>query len=349
MLKRLLLAAAAFAAPVLSAYCNGAPSPNAKQNLFPIDTSDLVQIAQVPNGIGYMANNGTDFAFKVLHLYGSAYQMGFAHGSLFPAEVKQMSEAIYAYMVDQVAENLEFLPTWLADLIGEIGLDAALDLLIDLTKPFTGSYIYDELHGIADGSGADYDTLCRVHLIGELTQGDCSMYGASGPATLGGKTLQLRALDWDTDGPFNAHPAVIVYHPSEGLGHPFANVGFLAWIGVMTGISSQQMAVSEIGVSFPDSTHFGNESFEGIPFVYLLRDVLQFDQSYTDSVTRLETANRTCDLILGVGDGKAAEFRGFAYSASQIEVYDYTNMQPWNATNTWHPRMDHITYWGMVR
>lgn len=161
--------------------------------------------------------------------------------------------------------------------------------------------------------------------------------------------LTSACSDWDTEGPFNNHPAVIVYHPSQD-GHAFANVGFLSWVGTLTGQSSVQMAISEIGVSYPDTTHFGNESFVGIPFVFLLRDILQFDGTYVDAVNRITNANRTCDLILGVGDGKPAAqtFRGFAYSASQLEVYDYTNMQPWNATgNTWHPRFDHITYWGM--
>ena len=37
------------------------------------------------------------------------------------------------------------------------------------------------------------------------------------------------------------------------------------------------MAISEIGVSFPDET-FGKESRFGIPFTYILRDIIQFDQ-----------------------------------------------------------------------
>ena len=37
---------------------------------------------------------------------------------------------------------------------------------------------------------------------------------------------------------------------------------------------------------------------------YLLRDVLQFDQTLMDAERRMTTAHRTCDLILGVGDGK---------------------------------------------
>ena len=37
------------------------------------------------------------------------------------------------------------------------------------------------------------------------------------------------------------------------------------------------MAISEIGAAYADYT-FGKESRKGIPFTYLLRDVLQFDQ-----------------------------------------------------------------------
>ena len=111
------------------------------------------------------------------------------------------------------------------------------------------------------------------------------MYGAWGAATAStGKTFQLRALDWDIDGPFKDYPAVVVYHPSESdNGHAFANVGFVGWIGALTGQSSQQMAISEIGVSYPDAS-FGQESRIGVPFTFLLRDILQFDKTYLVSV-----------------------------------------------------------------
>lgn len=80
----------------------------------------------------------------------------------------------------QVEQNIAFLPSWLADAIAEYGLELALDLLIDLTKPSTGAYFYEELKGLADGSGTDHKQLERIHLIGELTQGDCSMVRTAG-------------------------------------------------------------------------------------------------------------------------------------------------------------------------
>lgn len=87
-------------------------------------------------------------------------------------------------------------------------------------------------------------------------------------------------------------------------------------------------------MSYPDEEHFIGESYEGIPFIFLLRDILQFDKTYLDAVKRIQDAKRTCQLILGVGDGKAehATFRGFAYSHEALFVYDDKNMQPYNAT-----------------
>jgi hypothetical protein len=83
------------------------------------------------------------------------------------------------------------------------------------------------MRGLSDASGVDYDTIRRIHMIGELTKGSCSMYGAWGAATPDGGLLQLRALDWAADGPFRNYPQITVYHSngSESEGNSFANFG----------------------------------------------------------------------------------------------------------------------------
>ncbi len=45
----------------------------------------------------------------------------------------------------------------------------------------------------------------------DVRAGSCSMFGAWGNATAsrGGQLLQLRALDWDTDGPFKNYPVLV--------------------------------------------------------------------------------------------------------------------------------------------
>ena len=52
------------------------------------------------------------------------------------------------------------------------------------------------MRGISDGSGVDFNFFKRIHMIGELTKGACSMFGAWGKATSNGQVVQLRALDW---------------------------------------------------------------------------------------------------------------------------------------------------------
>ena len=72
---------------------------------------------------------------------------------------------------------------------------------------------------------------------------------------------------------------------------------FLGFVGGLTGMSSVKLGISEIGVSYPDPS-FGYESRAGVPFIFLLRDILQFDYTVDDSISRMINAHRTCDLVI---------------------------------------------------
>ncbi len=147
-------------------------------------------------------------------------------------------------------------------------------------------------------------------------------------------------------GPFRDYSQITVYHPSEGNGHGFVNVGYTAFIGGLTGMSAAKLGISEIGAAFADAS-FGEMSRMGVPFVFLLRDILQFDYTIDDAINRMINSRRTCDLMLGVGDGKLNEFRGFQYSYSVLNIFNDLNLKPDNST--WHPKIKDIVYWGMVR
>jgi len=71
---------------------------------------------------------------------------------------------------------------------------------------------------------------------------------------------------------------------------------------------------------------------------------LQWDNNINDSISRVTNANRTCDLILGVGDGANAQFRGIQYSASTANFFTDTNMKP---EADWHPKINNTVYYGM--
>jgi isopenicillin-N N-acyltransferase-like protein len=67
------------------------------------------------------------------------------------------------------------------------------------------------------------------------------MFGAWGKATQNSDTIQLRALDWDFEGPYRKYPVVIVYHPTNNkkhdLGNKWINIGFMGWLGVLSGVN----------------------------------------------------------------------------------------------------------------
>jgi len=360
-----------------SAFCSGRPCGHhaCQQNNHPLSTAAPLFVRDVRNVTGgnatlYSVGIGDD-KISIVHLWGTAYEKGFAHGTLMRTQTIEFVQRAYGFFVLQfdqaINSSVPWIPPKMAEWVAKVGLSVALDLTADATKQYTGDYFFEEMHGMADATGLDYKMIRRVHMIGELTKGSCSMYGAWSNATEDGQSLQMRALDWDTTGPFQDYPQVTVYHKEEAVVveavaddsssvmestnvNTFANVGWTGWIGSITGMSETKTAISEIGVSFPDST-FGNESRFGVPFTFLLRDIIQFDTGLVSAMKHITEAHRTCDLILGVGDGKinasisGAPFRGIQYSHSVANFFDDTNMEPKN--DTWHARIPNMVYYGM--
>jgi isopenicillin-N N-acyltransferase like protein len=79
--------------------------------------------------------------------------------------------------------------------------------------------------------------------------------------------------------------------------------------------------------------------------MYILRDVLQYENSLTGAKNRITNSNRTCNLIIGVGDGKSGEVNGCQFSGYVANFYDDTNLLPVN--ETWHQPIEDIVYNGM--
>jgi hypothetical protein len=55
----------------------------------------------------------------------------------------------------------------------------------------------------------------------------------------------------------------------------------------------------------------------GIPFHFLLRDILQFDLDVADAIMRIENAARTCSIFIGLGDSSGT-FTAFEYSYEEV-------------------------------
>ena len=313
-MKRLFLIAILFLAlPALAL--------DVRENTNPIWDKDPQFVREVEHGRLEKAGAGED-AIQILHLWGSPREMGKAYGTLLKEEIASYTGTVLELMTKEVG-----------------GAKEILDQVYEQTRPFVSAYFMEELEGIAEGSEQDFNTLRRVNFIGEASEWHCSLFVAWGEATAStGSLLQLRALDYAVNAEIQRYPVVVVYHPRDG--HPFANFTWAGMVGAVTGMSSQQMAISEIGDNYDKE----NDNYTGYPFMMMLRDILQFDNTLDEAIARIQKGPRTTSLMYAVGDGKCGEGRSFQTSRTLCNVFDPENLQPLTPT---HPRIKDVVYWGM--
>lgn len=103
------------------------PSPDAKQNLYPVNTAPPKPYAEVKNGKAFQAGE-EGFEFWIIHLYGTPYEMGYAQGAVLGLKAAEFFNSVWDYLLSQVTDELSGIPTWLADDIANFGLDVAMDL-----------------------------------------------------------------------------------------------------------------------------------------------------------------------------------------------------------------------------
>ena len=278
-------------------------------------------IKEVPHGRLEQIGQGED-AINLLFIWGTPHEMGKAHGQILKEEI----QGHFNLMLELMTQKMKSKPD-------------ALDDVFNATKPHMPPYFLEEMAGLAEGAGLPLQTVHRCEIIGEASEWHCSLFGTCGTnATANGHTYQLRSLDYMVGANIQKHPTIVVYIPSQG--HPFANIGWSGIIGSVTGISSAQLGISEIG----DDYDAANDSFDGIPFMFMLRDILQFDNHLQQALDRVKNAKRTSSLMYAVGDGKAAQVRGLQTSRTIFNVFGPENLEPNLPT---HPRLNNFVYWGM--
>ncbi|MBC7287873.1 MAG: hypothetical protein H5T86_07485, partial [Armatimonadetes bacterium] len=110
--------------------------------------------------------------------------------------------------------------------------------------------------------------------------------------------IQIRALDYATEAGIQNYPAILVYKPTKGT--PHIVVGWVGFIGCVTGINGAGIAVSEIGDYYGDD----RETLAGEPMPFLLRRVIATADNLQDAVKIIQDAHRTSSYLYCVGDGK---------------------------------------------
>lgn len=310
---------------LLSALVLSFSSCNAKKSIqstsAKIVEAELQELASHSNGSLAIAGSGED-KMHVLFLWGTAQEMGRAAGELMKKEISQSLPNILLKMTAGLEGNTN-----------------PFEQIYQQAQPFIPEHFLQEIQGIAEGSGLSENDVLHANLIGEATEFHCSLYGAWGKATRAdGHLYQLRCLDYATEANIQQFPVMVIYVPENG--QVFANLTWAGVVGCISGISEQRLAISEIG----DDYNKEADTYAGMPFMFLLRDVLQFDATLDQAIDRICHAPRTSSLMYGVGDGKLGQLRGFQTSHTLCNVFAPDNLEPVTAT---HQRIEDVVYWGM--
>lgn len=240
-----------------------------------------------------------DSAITVLYLKGTPYEMGYAYGALCKPEVR--------YMAGEVAERM---------ISGMDQTHEQIDAVWQKHSHHMRKEYLEEIQGLADGSGIAVSALQRIHSVPDISEWHCTFFGAVGPAAAGREPIQIRALDYATRAGIQKYPALVVYKPSTGV--PFVNVTWLGMTGVVTGMNSAGIAMSEIGDDW-DKEH---DNLDGRPLTSVMRDAVQFGRTLDEAISEVKRGPRTTSLLYCLTSGKESQTRALQTSRAEVRVYD---------------------------
>ncbi|MGC9317080.1 MAG: C45 family autoproteolytic acyltransferase/hydrolase [Armatimonadota bacterium] len=233
----------------------------------------------------------------VLHLWGTPYEMGYAHGSLCQEQVRGFYDRLLG-AAEQFGASM-----------------TTIDMAWAQMQPHVPERYLQEMQGLADGAGVDLKMVHRAHAVPDLSEFHCTFFAAWGESTADGHLHQIRALDYEMNAGIQDAPALIVCEP-EG-GNAFVNIGWLGFIGCVSGMSAEHIALSEIGDHFGDDV----ETLAGVPMPFLLRRVLEEAASLDEALTIFQDAERTSSYLYCVGDAEIPDARGLKTSHAFCEVF----------------------------
>ena len=257
---------------------------------------------------GTVATLGEDTdEVKLLHVWGTPREMGYAHGKLLADEIKDFYTKITAAMTAGMEVEVSVLDQAWAQM-----------------EPFVPQEYLEEMEGLAEGAGVALRDIERVHAIPDLSEMDCTFFAAWGDFTASGHFVQLRALDYATEAHIQDNPAIVVYHPNEGPA--YVNVGWCGFIGMVTGMNAERICMSEIGDDFDKDHH----TLQGEPMPFVMRDVIAKATTLEEGVEVVRRAKRTSSFLYLIGDAKLPGAKALQTSPETCEVYDRANL-PWGS------------------
>jgi len=251
--------------------------------------------------------------YRVLHLKGTPYEMGYQHGALLKDHIRENVRFLFE-------EKAKELKVELAG-ISLLNPKRAIGGIATTQKKHVPARFYEELSGLAAGAELDVQDVITANFIPELFH--CSGFALSGKATKDGTLYHGRILDYGCDWRLQDHSVLIIAEPEGKI--PFVNVTYAGFIGSVTGMNARQVSIGEMGGR-------GLGHWEGIPMAFLVRMVLEEANDLNQAIAIFRDNPRTCEYYYVIADGKSG--KGVGMEAS----WDKFGVVPMGGT---HPRLPH--------
>ncbi len=280
----------------------------------------------------------------VLYAQGTPYEVGFQHGRLLKEQVREnvgrvnhLGGVLKASLEKDINELESQIKNEETEKLKEKLAEKKKDLHnlkhgYELLEPNISESFKEEMKGLADGAGLSLESVQYLQAVGDIAESHCSNYVLGANATEQKEMIQVRILDFPLALKVQNNPLISVIKPNEG--HAFATIGWAGFLGAVTGISSEKIALGEMrgdnaikAYRTKNNLETKQETLQGIPMPFLLRDILQFDTDLEEATNRLRFAERTNCYVYVIGDGEAQNSKAYLTDRELFRVYTSEDFQ----------------------
>ncbi len=259
-----------------------------------------------------------DGRIRVLYVSGTPYERGYQQGKLLRSEIQ---------------DNLGYL---YRKAVGVFHSEELFAEVYERMRPYMSQDYIDEMRGLAHGSRMPLTQIHYIHVLADMGEwggkkklksvvksmlsGElatmCSNIAASGSATADRRLYALRILDWGLHKVSRLHqyPLITINIPERGI--PSANIGWVGYLGAVSGMNTQGITLGEMGYKDPD-----NETLDGQPMPFLLRDVMNYANNLSDVRRLIEHSKGTNSYVFVMTDGKNGEAEMYVKDRDRFLVF----------------------------
>jgi len=246
--------------------------------------------------------------YRVLHLKGTPYEMGFQHGVLLKESTRKNFDTLLRIKGDETLVEFGGFKVKPRDVISTI---------MKVQEPFVAKKFLDEMDGLATGASLSKDDIRAANFIPELFH--CSGFAIAGDATFDGTLYHGRVLDYATDWGLQEHAVIIVAEPDGGI--PYVNISYSGFVGSVTGMNASHVSIGEMGGG-------GLGNWQGVPMAQLMREVIETAETLEDAIQVFENNPRTCQYFYVIADGKTGKSVGMEATWEKVDVIQAGETHP---------------------